>query len=176
MKTLVYLMTVAVWLSGCASNIPKGIAEPPEKPVSAADVQKQPDAFVGLPVRWGGKILEVSNSEKHTDVLVLGRELKKKGEPVTDGRVDARFIARFPGFVEPGLLPEDKRLTVRGRITGVEVRKVGEYPYSYPVVNVEESHLWPDPRPVDDYRYYYGPYYGWGPYYRYPWWGYPYWW
>ncbi len=177
MKTVVYLMAAVLWLGGCASNIPRGVLEAPEKPVSAEAVQQHPEAFAGRVVRWGGEIIEIVNAEKHTDVLVLGRELKKKGEPVVDGRVDARFIARFPGFVEPGVLPEGKRLTVRGKVTGVEVRKVGDYPYPYPVVEVGEYHLWPDPRPVDDYRYYYGPYYGWGPpYYRYPWWGYPYWW
>ncbi len=169
-------MSLLLWLGGCASNIPGGVAEAPAKAVSAAQVQKQPEAFIGQPVRWGGEILEVSNAEQHTDVLVLGRELEKKGEPVIDGQVDARFIARFPGFVEPGVLPRDKRLTVRGKVTGVEVRKVGEFPYPYPVVEVEESHLWPDPRPRDDYPYYWGPYHGWGPpYYRYPW-GYPWWW
>ncbi len=170
-------MGVLLWLSGCASRLPQSIAQAPAEPLSVAQVQKAPQKYVGKSVRWGGEILEVVNAEKHTDVLILARELGRKGEPVVDGQADARFIARFPGFKEPAEFPEKKRLTVSGSITGMEIRNVGEFSYPYPVVEVHESHLWPDPRPVDDYRYYYGPYYGWGPYYhRYPWWGYPYWW
>jgi outer membrane lipoprotein len=176
MKKPVYLMGMLLWLSGCASKLPQSIVQAPVEPVAVTQVQKTPQPFLGRDVRWGGEILEVANAEDHTDVLILGRELGRKGEPVVDGQVDARFIARFEGFMEPAVFPRDKRLTVSGVITGVEQRKVGEFSYPYPVVTVRESHLWPDPRPRDDYRYYYGPYYGWGPYYRHPWWGYPYWW
>ncbi len=169
-------MGILLWLSGCASRLPQSIEQAPGESIAIAQVQKTPQSFLGKEVRWGGDILEVANTGDHTDVLVLGRELSKKGEPVVDGQVDARFIARFAGFREPAVFPQDKRLTVSGVISGVEQRKVGEYSYPYPVVEVRESHLWPDPRPRDEHRYYYGPYYGWGPYYRYPWWGYPYWW
>ena len=170
-------MGALLWLSGCASRLPQSITQAPAESLSVAQVQKAPQDYRGKEVRWGGDILEVVNARKHTDVLVLARKLGRKGEPVVDGQADARFIARFSGFREPAEFPEKKRLTVSGSIIGMEKRKVGEFSYPYPVVEVRESHLWPDPRPMDDYRYYYGPYYGWGPpYYRYPWWGYPYWW
>jgi len=169
-------MIMVLWLGGCASNLPRSIAEAPKVAVTVVQVQKQPAAFTGKTICWGGEILEVVNAEKHTDVLVLGRELENDGKPFVDGKIDARFIARFSGFREPADYPQGKRLTVSGVIMGLEIRKVGEYPYPYPVVEVVESHLWPDPRPDYDYHpYYYGPYYGWGPYPRYPWWGYPYW-
>lgn len=160
-------------MTGCASKLPQTIAAPPADAISATQVQQTAEAFAGKQIRWGGEILEVANTEQHTDVLVVGRELEKDGEPIANSQVDARFIARFPGFQEPAEFPAGKRLTVSGTLSGVEVRKVGEYDYSYPVINAGEFHRWPEKKAYDRAPYRYPPYYGWG---RYPgrlWWGYP---
>jgi len=162
-------------LNGCASKLPSAISEPPAEPVSVQEVQKQPQAYLSRKVRWGGEVIEVENGQEHSDVLVLGRELKKKGEPRENGAVDGRFIARFGGFMDPAELAEGSRITVSGPVIGLETRKVGEFPYPYPVVEVEAWHLWPEPEPR---HYYYDPW--WPYYYSYPYWGrpwgYPYWW
>jgi outer membrane lipoprotein len=157
-----------LWFTGCASKLPSAISQPPEQPVSVRQVQGKPDQYRSRTVRWGGEILEVQNRSEHTDVLVLGRALKKSGEPREEGEVEGRFIARFSGFLDPGQLPKGRLLTVSGPVIGVEERKVGEYPYRYPVVQVVAWHLWPKPQP----RYYYRD--PWWPYY--PWYPYPYWW
>ncbi len=183
MKKVFYFSVICLWLTGCASSLPRTIAEAQVESISARQVQQTPDAYRGKQVRWGGEVLEVSNIEKYTDVLILGRELKKNGEPLKNSRVDARFIARFPGFREPSECGQGRRITVTGVVSGVEVRNVGEYPYSYPVVNAAEDHCWPEKKIHDHYPYYpysYPPYYGWRRYPGgYPWWsypGYPYWW
>ncbi|HID44659.1 MAG TPA: hypothetical protein EYP34_02740, partial [Chromatiaceae bacterium] len=118
MKTIIYSTLILWGLSGCASKLPQTIAEPPTEMISAQQVQQQPESFGGKQVRWGGEILEVVNSEQHTDVLVVGRALEKDGEPIGGSTVDARFIARFPGFQEPSDYPADKRLTVSGSVAG----------------------------------------------------------
>ncbi|WP_456415694.1 Slp family lipoprotein [Thiolapillus sp.] len=181
MKKVLYLSVISLWLAGCASNIPQTITEAPAEAIFARQVQQAPDAYNGKQVRWGGEVLEVANTEQHTDVLVLGRELKNDGEPVKNSPVDARFIARFPGFREPSEFPQGQRITVSGVLSGVEVHNVGEYPYSYPVVNVSDVYRWPKKKLRDHYPYYpYPPYYGWRPYPGWPpWWAYPdypYWW
>jgi len=177
MRKILYFIVIVMVMSGCASKLPQSIAQPPAEVISASAVQQHPESYLGKQVRWGGEILEVANAEQHTDVLVVGRELEKDGEPIEDSKVDARFIARFSGFREPADFPEGKRLTVSGTLSGVEVRNVGEFPYPYPVVEVIESHRWPEKKHYDHYPYYpyYPSYYGWGPYGGYPWWRYPYW-
>jgi outer membrane lipoprotein len=180
MKKVVYLTVILLGLGGCASKLPPGIAQAPQKAVAARQVQQSPEVYQAARVRWGGEVLEVVNTEETTDVLILGRPLEKDGEPADDVSIDARFIARFPGFQEPSAFPEGQRMTVSGKLLGVEQRLVGEYSYPYPVVEVEEFHRWKERRQHDDYPYYYSPYYGWGAYPGYPWWGrrpyYPYWW
>ena len=173
MKWSLHFTLIPLFLSGCASKLPSAIGEPPAAPVSVREVQKQPQAYLSRKVRWGGEVIEVRNGPEHSDVLVLARELKKKGEPREDGAVDGRFIARFGGFVDPAELAEGSRITVSGPVIGLETHKVGEFPYPYPVVEVEAWHLWPEPEPRN---YYYDP---WWPFYSPYWgrpWGYPYWW
>jgi outer membrane lipoprotein len=175
MKWWFHSTLILLLLNGCASNLPSAIREAPAEPLSVRQAQQDPEAFRGREVRWGGEIIEVRNAEDHSDVVVLGRELKSRGEPLVDGAVDGRFIARFGGFVDPAELSEGKRITVRGRVVGLESHNVGQFPYPYPVVEVMAWHLWPDPEP---YPHYYDP---WWPYYPYPYywgrpWGHPYWW
>ena len=175
MKGWLHCTLILLLLNGCASRLPLAITEPPAQSCSVRQAQQDPDTCRNRPVRWGGEIIEVQNQSDHSDVLVLGRALKKQGEPKSGGTVDGRFIARFGSFMDPAELPKGKRITVSGPLIGLETRKVGEYPYPYPVVQVTVWHLWPDPQP-ESY-----PYDPWWPYYPYPWypggpWGHPWWW
>ncbi len=172
MKSWLYCIGILL-ITGC-STVPEAISVAPSEPVTVAQVQQDPAVHRGREVRWGGDVIEVLNGPDHTEVLVLGRELKKSGEPRREGLVYGRFIARFPGFLDPARLPQGRMLTVRGVLNGVETRKVGEYPYRYPVVEVTAWHLWPEPEPRPPY--YYDPWWPYPPYY--PWrpWGYPWWW
>lgn len=137
------------------------------------EVQQAPDRYLNSVVRWGGEVIKVRNEKEFTDIEVLARTLESGGKPKSDGQMDARFIARIGGFVEPAEYSEGARLTVRGQVIGQETRRVGEYPYPYPVVQVISHHRWPPPKP--EVRYVYDPFYDpWWPH-RY-WHRYPYWW
>lgn len=166
-----------LWLAGCASQVPREIREAPATAVEPAQVQKAPDAWRGHQVRWGGEVIEMRNLADHSDLLVLARTLGSEGRPQADGAILGRFIARFPGFVDPEAFPPGRQLTLSGEILGVETHKVGAYPYRYPVVRPRVWHLWPEPEPRH-YDHYHGPWWP-GPYWGYPWgypWGPPWWW
>lgn len=169
-------------LSGCASSVPRTIRDAPVSQLTVAAVQQAPDQATGERVRWGGSIIAVVNLERSTQVEVLTRPLDRNGEPDPSADGQGRFIAEVPGFVDPAEYPEDRLLTVVGPITGLIRRKVGEFPYPYPVVAATSRYLWPEIEPIRysryPYRWYgwygYGPWYGpWGPWYRRPygpWW------
>jgi outer membrane lipoprotein len=136
-----------VVLAGCASAVPKVIRTPMAEVPTVAQVQQTPNAYRGRLVRWGGTVLEVINREHRTDILILSRPLAADGRPRLEAEPDGRFIAEIVGFVEPAEVPQDRRLTLVGRISGVRVRPVGDYPYRYPVVNPGTRHLWPETAP-----------------------------
>ncbi len=164
------LFALALLLEGCAGPLPRSITQPPPVAVSVRQAQKEVMRDLSREVRWGGEIIEVWNRSDHTDVLVLGRELKRGGEPREEGEVDGRFIARFGGFMDPARFPKGRMLTVSGPLIGVETHPVGDYPYRYPVVQVTAWHLWPQSEPRS---YYHDP---WWPYYPGCLWRYPCWW
>lgn len=160
-------------LLACTSNPPKELGNALPDAPSPAVVQTSPQAHVGETVRWGGEILQVRNALGHTEVEVFARPLMDNAEPKPDGGEGVRFIARFERFVDPAEYRANKRLTVRGPLLPAMTREVGEYPYTYPVVAVEGSHLWPvyqsPPLPADWVDPYYDPWWPWGPWgpYRY---------
>jgi len=160
---------VILLLAGCASSqVPRAIDEAPEKPVSVSQVQQTPDRFLDRRVRWGGTIIAVRNRQRTTEIEILSRPLDSRGRPRGKEPGTGRFIALLTGFADPAEYPEKRLLTVTGRLERLEPRPIGEYPYSYPVVMVEQSHLWPKPTPQGPPYLYPDPWYHpWHP--RHPW-------
>ena len=173
------VLLIAILIGGCAGKPPKELGGPIADMPTQGGVQASPARYVGREVRWGGEILDVHNASAHTDVEIYGRPLEGNAEPEPAGGDGVRFIARVPRFLDPVEYAPGKRLTVRGRLQQAVTRTVGEFPYRYPLVAVDASHLWPAYQPPEPayypyHRYpYWGPWWPWGP------WGphrHPYWW
>ena len=144
------LIAVAVLASGCAA--------PPIKPVqppSTLSVAQARSALVendgteippGSRVLWGGVILKAENLTDATMVEILGYPVDRRQRPLPGEEPQGRFIAEFDGFVEPLEFPNGRYVTVFGPLADPVTGLVGEASYQYPVVSVEQSHLW---RPQD---------------------------
>lgn len=146
-------------LGGCASDVPQSLRTEVASPLSVARVQADPQGTRGHPVRWGGEILSLSNARDHTDVVVLRHGLFGNGEPRPEGGEARRFVARIRGFLDPADYRPGQRLTVSGRVRGVRMIRVGEYPYPHPVVEVTEYHRWPPFVPVPEPPWHRDPFY-----------------
>ncbi len=169
-------LAVLSLLTACAGNVPKPIADAPPNSPTFSEARANPQRFAGSPVRWGGTIASVENLRDGTLIQVVARELGSRGRPQTDDRSQGRFIARFDEFIDPMVFKEGRALTVAGTLRGTEVSPVGEYPYVFPVVDVSDAFLWPEPSPDRAYYrdpFWYDPWYDpWYPYYPYrlsPW-------
>jgi len=139
--------------------------------LTVTQVQQEPGGFVGRQVLWGGTIIGVRNGERTTEIEILSRPLATNGKPRGKEPGQGRFIAELRGFADPAAYPQDRLLTVIGRVMRVDSRPVGEYPYPYPVVEVENRYLWPEPPPPPSACLYRDPWYY--PWYRpwHPWYG-----
>jgi outer membrane lipoprotein len=167
-----------VMLGACTSAVPPLIREAPADNPSVEAVREQGQEYLGHEVRWGGKLIETENREDTTRLTVLSRPLDKDGEPKLTDESGGRFIAIVPVFLDPQVYATDRLVTITGTLKRPETRKVGEYPYRYPVVEAKAWHLWPKAAETP-YGY---PYPGWydpwyGPWYYDPWYpcGYPCW-
>ncbi|WP_144446140.1 Slp family lipoprotein [Halorhodospira halophila] len=179
---VLFLVVMAWLLAGCASTVPDPVRSPPDETPSLAQVRDDPGGHDGESVRWGGEIVEVRNEADATWLEIVERPLRSGGQPRDADRSEGRFLARVEGFLEPTLYAPGREFTVAGTLDGTVKGAIGEYGYTYPVVEVAAHHLWQEraeprqvaPRPYYDpwydpwcdhrwYRhpgspYYYGPY------------------
>lgn len=133
-----------------------------------ASVRDNVKAHQNQQVVWGGLILSTEIKPAFSLVTVLAKPLDSNGEPVDTDQSYGRFLARFNGFRDPAVFASGRSLTIAGSIQGSEIRKIGEYDYLHPVVNVAQYRLWPvQTRQVyDAYDYWgYDPWYPWYPWY-----------
>jgi outer membrane lipoprotein len=167
------ILLLTLLLSACASQVPQNIRKAPADNLSLEQVREHTADYLGRQVRWGGTIIETGNREAATLLTVLGRPLYKGGEPKFTDDSAGRFIAIVPAFLDPQVYAPDRQVTFTGSLLRTETGKVGEYPYTYPVIQADVWYLWPEeterPRGYPP-PWYYDPWYPYGyPYpYRYP--------
>ena len=176
-KTRPAILLLALLLGGCASQVPLGIREAPADGPALEQVVGNADSYLGQPVRWGGTLIETLNKEAETWLTVLGRPLYKDGEPKVTDDSAGRFIAIVPEFLDPQVYAANRQVTVTGTLLRTEAGKVGDYPYTYPVVQADAWYLWPAnpewppgyPAPWGYRLWYHDPWY-YDPWYPYGYW------
>jgi len=129
-------------LAGCASAPLKteGVATDltPDAAVSSAA------AATGRTVLWGGVIVSATNLPHRTRLEIVGYPLDPYSQrPYTDKPPEHRFLAFQQGYLETAEYRAGRAVTVRGKVTGTEAGHVGDAAYTYPTVQVEALHLWP---------------------------------
>lgn len=173
------LLTVVLTLSACALQPPEVLQPDSLSTVTVAQVRAAgAGALTGSVVRWGGVISDVENLSDRTLVEVVSYPLAEDARPETDVASDGRFIASFNGFVEPLMYKTGAELTVVGSVAKEAIiRPIGDYEYSFPVVNVTGVYLWAtdkEPRVLPPPWWYYDPWPYYPRYYPYRWPHYPY--
>ena len=172
MRTATLLLTLM--LTGCASDIPRPIREAPAGDITLAQALRNPEPPRADAVRWGGAIVSVENQRDASLVEIVERPLDADGQPRNTDKSAGRFLARVQGFLDPAIFAAKRLVTVAGTLDGNNTRRIGEHPYTYPLVQVEHIYLWPIPsRNVQHYYYrspyWYDPWYPWGhPYPHHP--------
>lgn len=166
-RRLIIIIAGSLLISSCASKIPLIIRTPVDGDIRVSEVQQSPDQFTGSRVRWGGEIISVENLADETHIEILSQRLNKSGKPIDSNKSRGRFIARIEGYLEPQDYPKERQITVVGKLEGVTEKPVGDYPYTYPQVQVHSFYLWPK-QPVYNHPYYYDPFYDpfFSPYWR----------
>ena len=156
------LVCVALALSACVM-MPQELQV--SEPLAAITPQQaQSEKHDGQRVRWGGVIIQTTTRTNQTCFEVMGLSLDSDARPQANDQSLGRFIACAKGFYEPALYAAGREVTFVGSIQGTEQRKVGEYDYQFPRLEVEAVHLWPK-RSNIIYVPYYDPF--WDPFWPY---------
>jgi outer membrane lipoprotein len=137
------IAVLALSLAACAATRPVLDVRGADERLTAAQAAAAPDSVLGRRVHWGGVLVSSVNLSESTRLEVLSYPLDRRGRPETAGAPLGRFYAEREGYLETAVYVPGRLLTVVGAVTEVRSGKVGEMPYEYPVVEVEQVHLWP---------------------------------
>ncbi|SMC17347.1 outer membrane lipoprotein [Desulfacinum hydrothermale DSM 13146] len=141
--TLTVLAALILFLGGCAHVISPAVRRQAQWDLSVSEVQKNPDYYRGKVVIWSGRILSGENLSTATVLEILQLPADRQGRPRDFTRSEGRFLARDKRFLDTALYAPGRLVTVAGTVAGAERRRVGQVPYTYPVLDVLELHLWP---------------------------------
>ncbi len=127
-------------LAGC-SSLPSELEAKSEPVISDYQqwVDQLPDA---KSVRLGGVISKVTNLKDRTRIEVANMPISSNGKPDLDAEPSGRFVGYIEGYVEPLSFAEGRLITLVGQSNGSEDGKIGEYPYTFPVMKVDNQRLW----------------------------------
>ena len=166
------LLFLAIFALSCAP-FPKEVMRQVDENLTFMVVQKNPEAYRGKTILWGGVIIETINRPGETLIKVRETELDYEKRPTNMDRSAGRFLAQAQGFLDPAIYAEGREITVAGELAGTKVLPLAQTQYSYPLVLAKEIRLWEKLQQIGPYDPYYWPYWG-SPYgwYPYPFWGY----
>lgn len=175
-RSILFLFFPLILLvSGCAHVISKDLRAEADPTLSFAQVFRDPNAYKGKTVVWGGEIVQITNQKDgSTLVEVLERHLDWRGDPEATSPSEGRFLVSSEKYLDPYIYRSGRRITVAGEILGEKTKVLGEMDYRYPLLSSKQTYLWPVYNYAPSPYYYYDPW--WGPYPWYPRWGYPYGW
>lgn len=136
------LLPVLIMLGGCATG-PRYETRQVELGLVPLQVAANPQPYLGHRVLWGGPIVVTRNLPDYTEIEVLGYPLDRAQRPLTRREPQGRFLLRQAGYLEEIDYARGRLVTVTGVLAPAATGRIGEAPYTYPVVLAEELHLWP---------------------------------
>ena len=134
-----FVLFFVVSVAGCASS-PFNLDSVNFK-ITPESVQKS-NQVVGAHVLWGGLIVNTQNLKDSTLIEVLSYPIDNYGEPYRDDKAGARFLLLHPGFIDPAEFAPGRWVSAVGLLAENQQGKVGDTEYIYPVVKIEQVHLW----------------------------------
>ncbi|MDE3067926.1 MAG: Slp family lipoprotein [Verrucomicrobiota bacterium] len=155
-------------LPGCATYPVAKSLRQQAKPVTLSQAMADPGAWRGTVVIWGGRIIKTANDAKGGSVYILQLPLAHNEKPLAHALPLGRFIAGSKGFLDPELYKRGRLVTVAGTLVGLRTEPVQKVRYNYPVVAIQQIHIWP----VEQRYFYYYPAWYWDGWYPDWYWGY----
>lgn len=138
------IMVAVLTLSGCAI-VPDPIKVSDDKAlVGYSKAVVAGEQVLGKPARWGGIVTNVENKDNKTTIEMVYFPLNHYAKPLTTEQTPGRFKAVINNFVDPIVFAEGRLATFIGTVSQPVAGMVGEQPYMFPAIMVEDYHLWRD--------------------------------
>ena len=165
-----FVVIFALSLSACAI-VPEPLQVPENTPlVGYNKAVVAGDDILGKSARWGGIITNVENKPDQTLIEVVYFPLNHYGKPNASDETPGRFKAVINKFVDPIMFEEGRTVTFLGKVGKPLAGMVGEQPYMFPSLAVDNYYIWRRQRVYDTSTVFFDFYSGWySPFYH-PYW------
>ena len=160
MKTY-FILLFLLALIGCSHPMSQELRKEIDETLTFDRLLEAPEEFIGKRVMFGGAIVETRVFPEGTEIEVVQKKIDFTGYPEAGDESGGRFIFFKKGFLEPEIYSKGRGITGVGKLTRTRMGKVGERPYEFLVIEVEEIKLLED---ITRSPYFYPPY--WDPWYR----------
>lgn len=141
MKYLIVALTVG--LAACAPTKPTvhnaGTASP-----HFQQVLNNVTPYQGETIRWGGAVAELRNYKDYAEVTMVQFPLTRFGKPISTEKSAGRFVVRSEQFLDPLVYEKGALVTFIGQVAPATQVKVDEKTLMLPVVQMSDSHTWPE--------------------------------
>ena len=105
------LLSFILLFSGCAHVISKDLRTKSDPTLTLSQVRKNPNAYKGKMVVWGGEIIETVNQrDGTTQIEVFQKPLGWRGEPKDTVASEGRFLVIADKDLDPYIYRGGKRL------------------------------------------------------------------
>jgi outer membrane lipoprotein len=136
------ILSLSLLLSACATTPPIDMSGT-DGTLTPSQAVTNIDAARGRRVAWGGTIINTNNRQNTTEIEILGYPLDTGGRPDSTGTAQQRFLIVHSGYLESADYRAGRLVSAVGTITETRTGKVGEAPYTYPVLLTDQLYLWP---------------------------------
>jgi outer membrane lipoprotein len=170
MRKMIFLLwTAGMLLGGCSHAISPAVMNSADPYLTFAELLRHPQTHQGKIIVLGGVIVQTENRKDGSLLEIYQTKTNQWGEPTGLDVSEGRFLVFHEGVLEPEIYRKGRRLTVAGRVIGVQQGRMGNLDYTYPYLAALEIRLWEDKPPLSYDPYfddYWDPWYG--GYWRYP--------
>ena len=142
-RLLVLFLIVATLISACATT-PNFNLGNVDQTIQPRDVVQDLDKFMAKNVLWGGVIINSANVKEGAELEILVYPLDTHLKPKLESSTLGRIIALHKGYLETRDYAPGRLLTLVGTIKNITKRPIDKAEYTYPVVEIVQSHLWPE--------------------------------
>jgi outer membrane lipoprotein len=143
-KVMKYLTGILVVFLTACSTLPVDIQQAPATDLKYQQVVNAVEEYQGKPVRWGGKIINVTSDATHSILEIKQLNLNRYGFPLLNQPSYGRFIAKSEQLFDPGEYQEGLLITFSGIISAEEMKQeIKRKDYYLPIIEVTTTKLWP---------------------------------
>jgi outer membrane lipoprotein len=145
--SLYILLFSFVFATGCAHIISADLRAKVDQSLTFNEVQKNPEAYKGKIVLWGGGIIQTLPQKDGTTLIeVLEWPLGWRGEPRRTVPFQGKFLILVKEPLGSFQYDREAKITVAGEIEriipGEKIESVSDPTYRYPLLLSKEFHLW----------------------------------